>query len=174
MINFFLWQNILKHTSTKYPGHKTETAPTVAFVPTRKVHTLTSAPSIIHGALIYICNEHGAIHHSSKYKESIKVFVHFRNTCLNKIMYYRKGRRYRCSVSKIVTFKTWINNTLEIYTRTQNIQVLIANLMNIYVFKCFFGQLDSFFDDEKAPYVDTRWDTPFFIQTCLNMNNIYR
>lgn len=45
----------LVYVSTKYPGHKTETAPTVAFVPTRKVHTLTSAPSIIHGALIYIC-----------------------------------------------------------------------------------------------------------------------
>ena len=34
--------------------------------------------------------------------------------------------------------------------------------MNIYVFKCFFGQLDSFFDDEKAPFVDTRCnDHPF-------------
>ena len=90
------------------------------------------------------------------------MFVHFGNTYLNKIVYYRKGSRYRCSVSKIVTFKTWINNLLEIYTRTQNIQVLIANLMNIYVFKCLFGQLDSFFDDEKAPFVDTRCnDHPF-------------
>ena len=61
-----------KHTSTCFSGNKAEASRTVAFVPSRIVHTLASAASVIHGALIYIWNNmHGTIHRRSKHKASL-------------------------------------------------------------------------------------------------------
>ena len=55
-----------------FPGNEAEASRTVAFVPSRIVHTLVSAASDIHGALIYIWNNmHGKIHRRSKHKASL-------------------------------------------------------------------------------------------------------
>ena len=68
VITKYFW---FKHTSTCFPGNKAEASRTVAFVPSRIVHTLASAASVIHGAFIYIWNNmHGTIHRRSKHKAS--------------------------------------------------------------------------------------------------------